>query len=106
MNDRIPNEIDGIAAKRLVGCVWRIAAVLVAGGIVAKLVLGQAPDRATRAVVACAVSGFVFGLVGSLLAIKQRRVLTIVFVLVPVGLAIGLFFCRTMLGWNQEMPLL
>ena len=87
------------------GCVWRTAALLAVAGIVATLMLGHSPDRATRAVVACAVSGFVFGLVGSLLAIKQRRVLTVVFVLVPVGLAIGLFFCRTILGWHEQLPL-
>ena len=105
MNNRIPNEIDGIAAGRLMGCVWRVATLLVAGGIVAKLVLGQTPDRATRAVVACAVSGFVFGFAGSLLAVKQRRVLTFVFVLIPIGLAIGLFFCRTILGMHEQLPL-
>lgn len=105
MNGPIEREIENIGANRLWGRVWRMGLLVLVLFIIAKLALGPGANKALRAIAAYGFGGFIFGLAGSLLARKQRRVLTIAFILVPIALAIGLFLCRTLFGMDDRVPL-
>ncbi len=106
MNDRIPNQIDNIAFRRLLGCLVKFVLVFLAGMAVFALVVKHTDDRGTRAAAAFAFGGLVFGLAASILTDRAQKLLLGVFIPMPIAAALCMFALRTLFGMSEELPLI
>jgi len=104
--NRIPNQIDDIAARRLIGCVVKFVFVFLAGMVMFALIVKHAEDRGTRAAAAFAFGGLVFGLAASILTNRAQKQLLWVIVPLPPAASICMFALRTLFGMSDELPLM
>ena len=91
--------------RRLAGCAGKAVALFAIGLLALGITVRHTQDVGTRLAVALAVSGLLFGFYTSALAPAARKLLTRVFVLLPLVVAILLFAYRTLFGRVEELPL-
>jgi hypothetical protein len=103
--NRIPNQIDDIAARRLIGCLVKFVLLFLAGMILFALIVRHAEDRGTRASAAFAFGGLVFGLAASILTHRAQRMLLWVILPLPPVASLCMFVLRTLFGMSDELPL-
>lgn len=104
-DDHIINQIEGLGLRRLAGCLLKIAAVGLFGGIVLGLVAKHTQDACILAAVVFAVTGLLFGFATAPLAVKPRKFLTLALIAVPLAAALIMFVYRTLLGAAGCYPL-
>ena len=105
-NDPIPNQIEGIGNRRLLGCAAKFALAVLVGGVVLGLVARDTHNRALTGAVALALSGLLFGFATSVLTPAMRKLLRTVFVVFPLVATLMMFAFRTLFGRQAELPLL
>jgi len=104
-DEPIADQIDRLGNRRLAGCAIKFLALIVLGCIALGVTIRHTRDAGTRLAVALAVSGLLFGFCTSTLTPAARKLLTRVFVLLPLVVAILLFAYRTLFGRAGELPL-
>ena len=104
-DDPIANQIENIGIRRLAwwACFWVVMVLI--GGVILGLVVKHTSDMSTRAAIALAVSGLLIGVVTSILAASSRKIMLIVFLLLPLIMSLIMFVYRTMLGSSEALPL-
>lgn len=105
MDDKIQRQIEDVAVKRFFLYMLRIAAMLLAVGLILRLLAGLVPDRATRAILAFAAGGCVFGQASLFLASVPRRWISLVFLCIPPVVFLAMFTKWALFGGYETTPL-
>ncbi|MCX8053105.1 MAG: hypothetical protein N3B12_04805 [Armatimonadetes bacterium] len=91
--------------RRLAGCAVRFLAAFVLCCVFLAVVTRRTSDPGFRLSAALGMTGLLFGFVASALTTRAAKLLTRVFVLLPLAVASVLFAYRTLFDRVDELPL-
>lgn len=104
--NRIEDQIQRLSCRRLAGYTAILSVIIVIGGVVLGLVAKHVHSKPIITSVAFTVSGFLLGFLTAILTRWSRKILLVIFTVIPLGFSLGMFIFRTILGYSHTIPLL